>query len=1063
MKKSWEKVHSHTSYFKRTKLDMIRTIFLSIVFFLTTNLESYSQSNWTGAINNSWNNADNWNPSGVPGPGDDVIINSGDINISSSPVAEVNSLTMNGGNLEVSGSLSLTINGSSNIKSGASLETRGSLILNNNLIVEGLLELTGGTGILGPGNLTIDGDFTWSGSNIEITGSFVNNGTIAITIAGSQLRTTLVNHGTVEQNGSFFINDNGKYINNGIHDFQDNNDMTEGGTNLGFTNNGSVIKSGGTSRSDIQPEYDGSGSVEAQIGTIDFRGNSTQTGTLISSGGSIRFPTFTHSFSGVSIQGTGFTEVNGATVTIDSDVSATNLKFDGGKISGIANLTVTNSMIWLSGRLGNSVDAGQVIIESDFMTHEINGYFLGTTLISNGNATWGGGQWGFETNGVFINNGTFDIQSNADMDGITKMIINNGTWIKSSGISSTSISPIFTNNGTISLETGELQLFNGSNTGIITTTPGTTLDFGGSNTTFTNESGGTIGGTGNITIDGNLVNNGSLLPGASPGILTIPSAANLTFGSTSTIDMEIGGTTVGTEYDQMNLTGTFILDGTLNISLINSFTPSIGDSFDLIKYTNYTGQLATINLPTIAGLSLDIIDEIGLIKLAVSEENIAPVLDNSANIQLTAIDEDSTNPVGNLISDIETGTGVTLITDTNGPQEGIAVIAVDNTNGAWQYSLDNGTTWVDFGTPSITTARLLLRDVNNKIRFVPLNNFNGIVNSGLTFHAWDQYLSTSEGNTADVSVAGGITPFSIASETISITVNPINDTPALSNSIVDQMTNEDEVFSLTIPANTFEDIDAGDMLTLSATLSDNSSIPNWLIFDGSIFSGTPSNDNVGTISVKLTATDLSGTSTNDEFIIEVINVNDAPVLDNPIDDQMTQGGQEYNFSFPENVFSDIDTDDALTYSATLSDDSTLPTWLNFDDVTRTFSGTPENTEAIYSIKVIATDILQATAIDEFDLNVSLVLSIETVSNRLQIFVSPNPFQNEYQLQLINVPAGEIVIEIFDTVGRIVYANKRINTQSKHKESINFQHQPNGVYLLTVAHSKRRLIKRIVKK
>jgi len=153
----------------------------------------------------------------------------------------------------------------------------------------------------------------------------------------------------------------------------------------------------------------------------------------------------------------------------------------------------------------------------------------------------------------------------------------------------------------------------------------------------------------------------------------------------------------------------------------------------------------------------------------------------------------------------------------------------------------------------------------------------------------------------------------------------------------------------------------------------------------------------------------------------------------------------------------------LTYSATLSDDSTLPTWLNFDDVTRTFSGTPENTEAIYSIKVIATDILQATAIDEFDLNVSLVLSIETVSNRLQIFVSPNPFQNEYQLQLINVPAGEIVIEIFDTVGRIVYANKRINTQSKHKESINFQHQPNGVYLLTVAHSKRRLIKRIVKK
>src|SRR5262249_5668152 len=40
-------------------------------------------------------------------------------------------------------------------------------------------------------------------------------------------------------------------------------------------------------------------------------------------------------------------------------------------------------------------------------------------------------------------------------------------------------------------------------------------------------------------------------------------------------------------------------------------------------------------------------------------------------------------------------------------QQGIAVSAVDNTHGHWQFSTDGGTTWIDFGAPSIYAVRLL--------------------------------------------------------------------------------------------------------------------------------------------------------------------------------------------------------------------------------------------------------------------------------------------------------------------------------------------------------------------
>jgi hypothetical protein len=64
-------------------------------------------------------------------------------------------------------------------------------------------------------------------------------------------------------------------------------------------------------------------------------------------------------------------------------------------------------------------------------------------------------------------------------------------------------------------------------------------------------------------------------PGLSPGILNI--VGNYSQTSGGTLSMELNGIAVGTQYDQLNVTGTITLAGTLAIS--SGFVSSIGDSF----------------------------------------------------------------------------------------------------------------------------------------------------------------------------------------------------------------------------------------------------------------------------------------------------------------------------------------------------------------------------------------------------------------------------------------------------------------------------------------------------
>ncbi|MEH2022944.1 beta strand repeat-containing protein [Nostoc sp.] len=115
--------------------------------------------------------------------------------------------------------------------------------------------------------------------------------------------------------------------------------------------------------------------------------------------------------------------------------------------------------------------------------------------------------------------------------------------------------------------------------------------------------------------------------------------------------------------------------------------------------------------------------------------------------------------------------------------------------------------------------------------------------------------------------------------TRNINITAVNDAPVVTNPIADQIATEDTTFNFSLPANTFADADAGDNLTYSATLENGNPIPSWLTFNGTIFSGTPTNDNVGSLNIKVIASD--GTATvSDVFVLTVANTNDAPLAAN---------------------------------------------------------------------------------------------------------------------------------------------------------------------------------------
>ncbi len=338
-----------------------------------------------------------------------------------------------------------------------------------------------------------------------------------------------------------------------------------------------------------------------------------------------------------------------------------------------------------------------------------------------------------------------------------------------------------------------------------------------------------------------------------------------------------------------------------------------------------------------------------------------------------------------------------------------------------------------------------------------------------------------------------------SSSTLTITIQGANDAPVLAAQTANQNATVGSAFSLVLPAGTFTDVDSGDTLTYTATTTSGAALPAWLSFNASTrtFSGTPAAANVGTLGIRVTATDLGGLAVNETFnlavgatgnraptavadaasaterggiangsggapasgnvltndtdpdagdtktvtavsfgaatgtlgtalagargslvlnasgaftytvnesdpavqalrlstntITDVFNytmrdtasatssstltitiqgANDAPLLAAQTANQNATVGSAFSLTLPVGTFTDVDTSDTLSYTATAADGTALPAWLAFNATTRTFSGTPTAANVgTISVRATATDIGGLAASETFNVTV----------------------------------------------------------------------------------------------
>jgi autotransporter-associated beta strand protein/T5SS/PEP-CTERM-associated repeat protein len=110
---------------------------------------------------------------------------------------------------------------------------------------------------------------------------------------------------------------------------------------------------------------------------------------------------------------------------------------------------------------------------------------------------------------------------------------------------------------------------------------------------------GTLAGNG--TVIGDTCVSGNLSPGDGPGQITFD--ANLTLNVCSFTNLPLAGnTTPGVDYSTVNVLGNFTAGGTLNVTLLNGFTPSLGDTYNLFNVSGtIMGTFNTVDLPNLGG------------------------------------------------------------------------------------------------------------------------------------------------------------------------------------------------------------------------------------------------------------------------------------------------------------------------------------------------------------------------------------------------------------------------------------------------------------------------------
>jgi hypothetical protein len=424
---------------------------------------------------------------------------------------------------------------------------------------------------------------------------------------------------------------NGATINNaGLWQIATDNPIQFSGTPTVWTNSGVLrkISGAGETRIGIVTFVNtASGLVDAQSGTLVLYGSTTNLlgGTFNTvAGATTTFTEGTWFDSGATCTGAGLNQFYGTTLHLRTNTIA-GLKLIANNVvlgtnfqqaGAITNLTLDGAALLGTNRVGNSgvltmnsgspgsqltVQAGGELLLASTATKSL----INLKLINQGTVNWTAGTIVLGAFGTVVSNGgLWQIQSDDELyDGgsQTSWFTNAGTLRKiAGGADMTRIEGIkfFNMPGAfVQVDAGTLRLpFNYTNTagtlrlngGILAAGSGGFFGLG----PFT-LSGGTLDGSGTLPIN-NLILGGIVSPGSgAPGLLQF--SAGLTFGaggSGNMLKLDGTGTTPGSGYDQLVVTGSVVISNCLlnisglpNVPAGTTFTIIQNDGVDPVQGT----------------------------------------------------------------------------------------------------------------------------------------------------------------------------------------------------------------------------------------------------------------------------------------------------------------------------------------------------------------------------------------------------------------------------------------------------------------------------------------------
>ena len=708
---------------------------------------------WTGGSGNSrWTSGNNWSggvaPTGVGA--ENLVFPTGAAHLSNNNTfngASFNSITISGSGYTLGGNaLTLaaggladnSIAGTNTISLGLAFAATRTVTVGNagtTLTISGVISGAGGLTKSGSGTVTLSaantytgvttinagtiaiavdaglgaapgaptaGKLTFGGGTLRTTASFTlaaNRG-IALTGAGTistDPGTTLTYGGIAAGAGTLTKAGTGTLILSGANTYTGATAISAGTLQLGATNtvpSGSAVTVSGGATFDLHGFSDAIGSL-AGAGTVTSGAAGAVTLTAGANNGST-------TFSGIIQNGSGtvaLTKGGTGTMTLSSANTysgATTVSAGVLDVQNNSSLGTTVGATTVTGGAALQLD-GSGLVVAEPVTLNGTGIAAGGALrqVANSN-TW---------SGAITLGSASRINAAAGTLAVTGGITNGGFLLTVGGAGNTTISStaISGTGGLTKDGTGTLTL-SASNTytGATTVTAGTLLVNGSQSSSAVSLNGGTLGGTGTVGAITSTGSGGSVTPGVGVGILSSGNV-NWTSGSPG-FAVQLNGTTAGTGYDQLNVTGSVNL-GSATLSGTLGFSPPNGTSFTIINNDGGDAVIGTfaglpegstvvlsgqsLQISYVGGTGNDVVLVVAAPNLTVNNA-VAPSASPPPGTDLTYTVTVTNNGTGNATS--------VVVVDTLAPTVQFKVGSVVNSLPAGvsvvvDYSNDAGATW----------------------------------------------------------------------------------------------------------------------------------------------------------------------------------------------------------------------------------------------------------------------------------------------------------------------------------------------------------------------------------